>query len=218
MRSARRALVIVPGFLLAIFLISIGTRLATRGVGIVIFAIGLALLLSRESLKATLHSAGVARHKLGDPTGPAGVGAVLRSESGEVLGEIGRSIGVATNTVADYTALIEGLEMALDKGVSEVDVYVDSPLVAGHLLEGYRVRADHLRPLVEHVRQLLEQFSTWSLTRVPRKLNFESDLLAIRGINEAISEVHVPERVLMPSPATEGQNEGWQRAETSRSL
>jgi ribonuclease HI len=189
MRSARRALVIVPGFLLAILLISIGTKLATWGVGIVIIAIGLALILPEESLRATLHTAGVAHHKLGDPTGPAGIGALLRSESGEVLGEIGRSIGVATNTVADYSALIEGLEMALHKGVSEVNVYVDSPLVAGHLLEGYRVRADHLRPLVEHVRQLLDQFSTWSLTRVPRKLNLESDLLAIRGMEQAMTEV-----------------------------
>jgi ribonuclease HI len=185
MRSALRALVMVPGFLLAIFLISIGTKLATWGFGIVILAIGLALILPQESLRATLHTAGVAHHKLGDPTGPAGVGAVLRSESGVVLGEIGRSIGVATNSIADYTALIEGLEMALDKGVREVNVYVDSPLVAGHLLGGYRVRADHLRPLVEHVRQLLDQFSTWSLTRVPRKLNLESDLLANRGIEQA---------------------------------
>jgi ribonuclease HI len=189
MRSARRALVIVPGFLLAILLISIGTKLATWGVGIVIIAIGLALILPEESLRATLHTAGVAHHKLGDPTGPAGIGALLRSESGEVLGEIGRSIGVATNTVADYSALIEGLEMALHKGVSEVNVYVDSPLVAGHLLEGYRVRADHLCPLVEHVRQLLDQFSAWSLTRVPRKLNLESDLLAIRGMEQAMTEV-----------------------------
>jgi ribonuclease HI len=184
MRFARRALVAVPVFVLAIVLISIGAKLATWGVGIVILGIGLALILPQDSLKATLHIAGVAHHRLGDPSGPAGVGAVLRSRSGEVLGEIGRSIGVATNTVADYAALIEGLEMALDKGVTEVDVYVDSPLVAGHLLDEYRVRADHLRPLVERVRQLLDRFSKWSLTRVPRKLNIESDLLAMRGAEE----------------------------------
>ena len=140
-----------------------------------------------------MYTGGVAHHKVGDPTGPAGVGAVLRSESGEVIGEIARSIGVATNTVADYTALIDGLHLALDTGVSELNVYLDSPVVAGHLLQGHRVRADHLRPLVEHVRQLLDLFSTWSLTRVPRTLNLESDQLANRGIDEAISEVHVPE-------------------------
>jgi hypothetical protein len=109
--------VLVPTFLIATLLISTGARLATRGVGIVLFAIGLSLLLPQRSLKATLHISGVVHHKLGDPTGPAGVGVVLRSESGEALGEIRRSIGVATNTVAEYAALVEGLNMALEKGV-----------------------------------------------------------------------------------------------------
>jgi ribonuclease HI len=124
----------------------------------------------------------VARHRSGDPNGPAGIGAVLRSESGEVIGEIATSIGVTTNSVADYTALIEGLQMALDKGIKEVHMYVDSPLIAGHLLEQHRVRADHLRPLVEQVRQLLDVFSTWSLMRVPRNMNVESNQLAARAI------------------------------------
>jgi hypothetical protein len=75
--------------------------------------------------------------------------------------------------------------MTLEKGVREVSVFVDSPVVAGHLVEGYMVRADHLRPLVEQVRQLLDEFSTWSLTRVPRKSNLESGLLAKRGIAQA---------------------------------
>jgi ribonuclease HI len=185
---ARRALVRAPLFLLALLLISLGAKLAPWGFGIVIFAIGLALILPKESLKATLHTGAVAHHKVGDPTGPAGVGAVLHSESGEVIGEISKSIGVSTNTVADYTALIEGLQMALDTGVKDLDVYVDSPLVAGHLLDGYRVRADHLRPLVEHVRQQLDQFPTWSLTRVSRKLNLESNQLANRAIVGAVSQ------------------------------
>jgi ribonuclease HI len=187
MRLVSRVFEIVPIFLLAVFLLSIGAKLATWGVGFVIFAIGLGLILPQESVRATLHVGGVAHHQLGDPTGPAGVGAVLRSESGEVIGEIGRSIGVATNSVADYTALIEGLELALDKGVNEVNVFVDSPLIVGHLLKGYRVRADHLRPLIEQVRQLLDQFPRWSLARVPRKLNLEPDLLAGRAIEQAMT-------------------------------
>jgi ribonuclease HI len=187
MRLASRIIVIVPVFLVALLLISIGVKLATWGVGVLILAIGLGLILPQESVRATLHTGGVAHHQLGDPSGPAGVGAVLRSESGEVLGEVGRSIGVETNTVADYTALIEGLEMARDKGVDEVNVFVDSPLIAGHLLKGYRVRADQLRPLVEQVRQLLDQFPRWSLTRVPRRVNLEPDLLANRAISQAMT-------------------------------
>ena len=188
----RRALVRAPLFLLVLLLISFGAKLAPWGVGIVIFAIGLALILPKESFKATLHTGAVAHHKVGDPTGPAGVGAVLHSESGEVIGEISKSIGVSTNTVADYTALIEGLEMALGRGVDEIEVYVDSAVVAGHLVDGYGVRADHLRPLVEDVRQQLDSFQTWSLTRVARKLNLEAHQLAHLAIVEAIGGVPLP--------------------------
>lgn len=95
-------------------------------------------------MKATLHTDGASRHKLAASTGPAGIGAILRSvESGEVIGELARGIGVTTNNVAEYTALIEGLQMALDRGVTHLDALIDSPVVAGHLLSGHRVKADH---------------------------------------------------------------------------
>jgi ribonuclease HI len=184
MRSPSRAPVTIVSLLLGMLLISIGTRYAPWGIGMVIFFAGLALILREESPKATLNTGGVAHHKIGDPTGPAGIGALLRSESGEVIGQIATSIGAVTNSVADYTALIEGLQMALDKGIKEVHVYVDSPLIAGHILDLHPVRADHLRPLVEEVRQLLDRFPKWSLTRVPRMMNVESDRLAARAIRE----------------------------------
>ena len=136
-----------------------------------------------RAMRATLHTDGAARHKLSEPTGPAGIGAVLRSESGEIIGQIAKGIGPATNNVAEYTALIEGLQMALDAGVTDIGAYIDSPVVAGHLLKGHRVKADHLRPLVERVRQLLDLFSTSSLARVPRALNADADKLAKLGAN-----------------------------------
>jgi ribonuclease HI len=141
-------------------------------------------------MRATLHTDGAARRKRSEPTGPAGIGAVLRSESGQVIGETARGIGVATNNVAEYTALIEGLQMALDRGVTDLEAYIDSPVVAGHLLKGHRVKADHLRPLVDRVRQQLDLFSTSSLTRVPRALNADADKLANQGIDDAISRIH----------------------------
>ena len=82
--------------------------------------------------------------------------------------------------------------MALDRGVDEIEVYVDSAVVAGHLVDGYGVRADHLRPLVEDVRQQLDSFQTWSLTRVARKLNLEAHQLAHLAIVEAIGGVPLP--------------------------
>lgn len=140
-------------------------------------------------MRATLHTDGAARRKLSEPTGPAGIGAVLRSESGEILGEIARGIGVTTNNVAEYTALIEGLEMALHAGVTDIEAFIDSPVVAGHLLKGHKVKADHLRPLVERVRNLLDLFRTSSLARVPRALNAHADKLANQGIDQAGSVV-----------------------------
>jgi ribonuclease HI len=137
-------------------------------------------------VRATLHTDGAARHKTGEPKGPAGIGAVLRSESGEIIGEIASGIGLATNNVAEYTALIEGLQMALGAGVTDIDVCIDSPVVAGHLLKGHKVKADHLRPLVERVRQLLDLFSASTLVRVPRALNGHADKLANQGIDHAI--------------------------------
>ena len=188
----QRALVRAPLFLLGFALILFGSMLVPVLIGIVPVLLGMALILPVDSLKATLHTAAVAHHKVGDPTGPAGVGATLRSDSGEAIGEISKSIGVTTNTVADYTALIEGLEMARDKGVDDIKVYVDSAVVRGHLLDGYLVRAAHLRPLVEQVRQLLDQFSAWSLRRVPRKLNLVADQLADMATNEAIGRAPQP--------------------------
>lgn len=137
--------------------------------------------------KATLHTDGASRHKLAASTGPAGIGAVLRSESGEVIGELARGIGVTTNNVAEYTALIEGLQMALDRGVTRLDAYIDSPVAAGHLLKGHRVKANHLRPLFRQVHQLLARFSSASVTRAPRGLNADADRLANRGIDEALT-------------------------------
>lgn len=155
-------------------------------------------------MKATLHTDGAARRKLGEPTGPAGIGAVLRSESGVVIGEIARCIGVATNNVAEYTALIEGLRMTLDRGVTDLDAYIDSPVVEGHLLRGHRVKASHLVPLVGCVRKLLALFSTTSLTRVPRALNADADRLANLGIDKAIRQSAAPDNAGMNRPPGDG--------------
>jgi ribonuclease HI len=81
--------------------------------------------------------------------------------------------------------------MALDAGVTEIEVCIDSPVVAGHLLKGHKVKADHLRPLVEHVRQLLDLFSTSSLVRVPRSQNADADTLANQGIDNATTGTHL---------------------------
>ncbi len=143
-------------------------------------------------MRATLHTDGAARRKSAQPTGPAGIGAVLRSESGEGIGKIAKFIGIRTNNEAEYIALIEGLQMALDCGVTELEAYIDSPVVAGHLLKGHEVKADNLRPLIRCAREMRRAFSTSSLTKVPRGENADADKLANQGIDDAIRQFPCP--------------------------
>ena len=132
-------------------------------------------------MKAVLNTDGGAR---GNP-GPAGIGAVLRDEEGEVIGEIARGIGQATNNVAEYTALIEGLEMARKLGVTEIDIRVDSELLVNQLLGNWKIKSDGLRPLAVKARSLMSRFDGFTIEHVRRELNAEADKLANQGMDAA---------------------------------
>lgn len=136
------------------------------------------------SLAATLHTDGGAR---GNP-GPAGIGVVLRDPSGEVIGEIGRGIGVGTNNWAEYTALIEGLELALEKGVTEIDVYLDSQLVVSQVKGEWKIKHAALKPLAIKAHSLLRRFERYSLNHVRREENSDADALANQGMDNAASD------------------------------
>ena len=132
-------------------------------------------------MKASLYTDGGAR---GNP-GPAGIGAVLRDEGGEILGEIAQGIGEATNNVAEYVALITGLEMALDRGVTDIDIYMDSELVVSQLLGKWKIKKDTLRPLAVKARALMNRFESFTLSHVRRELNADADKLANQGMDAA---------------------------------
>jgi len=94
----------------------------------------------------------------GNP-GPAGYGALVRDAvTGEVLAEASDSLGTTTNNVAEYRGLIAGLSLALEIGADEVEVVMDSQLVVHHVDGSYRLKAEHLRPLLEEARTLLKRF------------------------------------------------------------
>ena len=133
-------------------------------------------------MKAVLHTDGGAR---GNP-GPAGIGVVLRDPNGEVIGEIAEGIGEATNNVAEYSALIAGLEMALAKGVTEIEVYMDSELVISQLKGEWKIKNDRLRSLAVKARALLNRFEQKSLQHVRRELNSDADKLANQGMDAAM--------------------------------
>lgn len=132
-------------------------------------------------MKAILRADGGAR---GNP-GPAGIGVVLEDLDGNVVGEIARGIGVATNNVAEYTALIEGLKMAQAKGVTEVAVKMDSKLVVNQVRGEWKIKNDALRQLAARAESLLRKFDRKSLSYVPRAENAAADKLANQGMDAA---------------------------------
>jgi ribonuclease H / adenosylcobalamin/alpha-ribazole phosphatase len=129
-------------------------------------------------VKAKLWTDGGAR---GNP-GPAAYGYVLEAEDGTVLAAHGEAIGTATNNVAEYRALIAGLEKALELGVDELEVKSDSELLVKQMRGEYRVKKPTLRELWEEAEQLERRLGSVRYTAVRR----EHNELADRLVNEAL--------------------------------
>jgi probable phosphoglycerate mutase len=132
-------------------------------------------------LKAKLSTDGGAR---GNP-GPAAYGYVLETEDGTVLDARGETIGRATNNVAEYRALIAGLESAAERGVTDVDVVSDSELLVKQMQGEYRVKNEALRALWEEANELERRFLRVRYTAVRR----EHNELADRLVNEALDSL-----------------------------
>jgi ribonuclease HI len=117
----------------------------------------------------------------GNP-GPAAYGYVLEADDGTVLAARGEKIGIATNNVAEYSALIAGLEKALELGLPEVTVVSDSELMVKQMRGEYRVKNEALRELWEKAGRLARRIGDVSYTAVRR----EHNELADRLVNEAL--------------------------------
>ena len=117
----------------------------------------------------------------GNP-GPAAIAAVLATPDGEVLEQIGEPIGRATNNVAEYRALLLGIERARAFGAVELDLVGDSELVVRQVKGEYKVKDPGLRELHAQVRAALAGFERWSIRHVRREHNAEADRL----VNEAL--------------------------------
>jgi ribonuclease HI len=128
--------------------------------------------------KLVVHVDGGAR---GNP-GPAAIGVVVSSPDGEVLDELGETIGVATNNVAEYQALLRGIGRGLELGATELELIGDSELVARQVRGEYKVKDSGLKPLHAEVKTALTGVEAWSIRNVPRAENAEADRL----VNEAL--------------------------------
>jgi ribonuclease HI len=129
-------------------------------------------------VKATLHTDGGAR---GNP-GPAAFAYVLEADDGTVLDARGEAIGVATNNVAEYRALVAGLARAAEAGVSELEVVSDSELLVKQMRGEYRVKNRALQELFLDASRLAREIGKVTYRAVRR----EHNELADRLVNEAL--------------------------------
>ena len=113
----------------------------------------------------------------GNP-GTAAIGGTIKDERGKILATISKRIGIGTNNVAEYQALIAALQKAIKLGGTRVEIRADSELMIRQLNGRYKIRSAGLAPLYLEVGKLLGQFEAVSLKHIPRELNTEADKLA----------------------------------------
>jgi len=133
-------------------------------------------------VKARLSTDGGAR---GNP-GPAAYGYVLEAEDGTVLDARGEAIGVATNNVAEYRALVAGLERALDLGITELAVISDSELVVKQMRGEYKVKNRALQELFLEASRLARGIHRVTYTAVRREHNELADRLVNEALDRAV--------------------------------
>jgi ribonuclease HI len=117
----------------------------------------------------------------GNP-GPAAIAAVVATPGGEILERHGRTIGEATNNVAEYRAVLLGIERAQELGAAELELVGDSELVVRQVKGEYKVKQETLRGLHQQVAAALAGFERWSIRHVRREDNELADAL----VNEAL--------------------------------
>ena len=129
---------------------------------------------SKAKKSASMYCDGGSR---GNP-GTAGGGAVLYDEKKKEIGRKGVYCGHATNNVAEYSSLIAGMELALEKGITDLKVYMDSKLAIEQMKGAWKVKNAGLKPLFEKAKALSEQFQGVTFTHIPREKNSVADQIA----------------------------------------
>jgi len=119
----------------------------------------------------------------GNP-GPSSYGFALLDVAGKVLHSGCGYIGISTNNVAEYTALIEALRFALAQGITNVEIKSDSQLLVKQLTGEYKVRTPHIFELYTKSRNLLKRFAWYQIKHVPRSENKLADRLANKALDD----------------------------------
>lgn len=122
-----------------------------------------------------LHCDGASR---GNPGPAAAGGQITRASDRSVVAEISVALGIATNNVAEYQALILGLEKALELGAERLTIRADSQLLIRQINGQYRVKHPDMKQLHAKATVLLSRLKGWRAEHVPREMNREADRLA----------------------------------------
>ena len=133
----------------------------------------------QKKISVEVYIDGAAR---GNP-GQAGIGILIRKGSRNIL-ELGEYIGETTNNVAEYQALIRGLEEVLLLSEKSAHFYSDSELLVRQINGQYRVKKEHLKSLCRHAQTLIKKLDKFSISHIPREKNKETDRLANLGIDK----------------------------------
>ncbi len=127
----------------------------------------------------------------GNP-GASAIGVVLKTEGGDLLEELGRTIGIGTNNVAEYTALLEGLDLASRHGAREVEVLSDSELLVKQMRGEYRVKNEALKELFAEAKLRTSTFDKIRIAHVCREDNARADALVNEALDEAAGKKTSP--------------------------
>lgn len=133
-----------------------------------------------------VYTDGGARHN----PGPAAIGAVIKTESGEIIGEVSKKIGETTNNIAEYRAVIEALEWITSNtqiskyANKQINFFLDSLLVVNQLNGLFKIKDGELRNLMLKVRELEQVVGgNISYKLIPREKNWEADLLVNKALD-----------------------------------
>ncbi|MBV8365490.1 MAG: ribonuclease HI family protein [Candidatus Eremiobacteraeota bacterium] len=128
----------------------------------------------------------------GNP-GPAAAGVVILADDGRVAAELSEYLGVATNNVAEYRALLLGLQRALDDGYRQLDICMDSELVVRQLNGAYKVKDAKIIPLYARARKLMREFDEVQVTHVRRDQNHHADALVNAALDAQAAQRRLDE-------------------------
>ncbi|KAF8010898.1 hypothetical protein BT93_J1515 [Corymbia citriodora subsp. variegata] len=126
----------------------------------------------------------------GNP-GPAGAGAILRANDGSLVWRLREGVGIATNNVAEYRALILGLRQALQKGFKKIQIRGDSMLVCMQIQEKWKLKNQNMADLCKVAKELKDRFTTFQIGHVRREFNSEADAQANQAISLKDGQVEV---------------------------